>query len=126
MKVQVKCFAPSFFPGFAWRAKNWTNNRVSKNKRFKNNMDWGEVVGKMIVYKVLYKNYEFKKGDLMGTLIERRKDLRGKSRVESGLRWAKLTFGQMVKDKHAIFVVPHELRFGGEAKCLVEKGIFAK
>jgi len=35
--------------------------------------------------------------------------LRGKSRLESGLDWAKSMFGQMVKNKHAIFVVPHEL-----------------
>ena len=63
----------------------------------------------MIIYKVFYKNYDLGKGDFIGALIERRKDLRGKSRVESGLRWAKFTFGKMVKDKHAIFVVPDGL-----------------
>ena len=63
----------------------------------------------MVVYKVFYKNYELRKGELMGALIERRKDLRGMKQVESGLRWAKLTFGRVVKDKKEIFVVPHEL-----------------
>jgi hypothetical protein len=63
----------------------------------------------MITYKVLYKNFKLKKGDLMGILVERRKDLRGKSLLESGLSWAKSMFGQTVKNKHAIFVVPHEL-----------------
>jgi len=42
---------------------------LRNSSRFKNN--------KMIVYKVFYKNYELKKGDLIGMLIERRKDLRG-------------------------------------------------
>jgi hypothetical protein len=63
----------------------------------------------MITYKVLYKNFKLKKGDLMGILVERRKDSRGKSLLESGLSWAKSMFGQTVKNKHAIFVVPHEL-----------------
>jgi len=44
----------------------------------------------------------------MGTLVERRKDLRGKSKLESGLNWAKAMFGQTVKNKHMIFVVPDE------------------
>jgi hypothetical protein len=80
----------------------------------------------MIVYKVFYKNYELKKGELMGVLIERRKDLRGRSQVESGLRWAKLTFGSIVKDNKTIFVVPNELKLKGETKWLVEKGVFSK
>jgi hypothetical protein len=63
----------------------------------------------MIIYKVFYKNYELKRGDLLGTLAERRKDLRGKSKVLSGLKWARLTFGPMVEDKSSIFVVPDEL-----------------
>jgi len=63
---------------------------------------------KKIVYKVLYKNYELKKGELIGELVERRTDLRGKSPLESGLDWAKSMFGQTVKHKHAIFVVPYE------------------
>jgi hypothetical protein len=80
----------------------------------------------MVVYKVFYKNYELRKGELMGALIERRKDLRGMKQVESGLRWAKVTFGRVVKDKKEIFVVPHELNLGTETKWLVEKGIFNK
>jgi hypothetical protein len=80
----------------------------------------------MVVYKVFYKNYELKKGDLIDMLIERRKDLRGMKQVESGLRWAKLTFGPIVKDKKAIFVVPNELKLGRDTKWLVEKGVFNK
>ena len=80
----------------------------------------------MIIYKVFYKNYELKKGELLGVLAERRKDLRGRNQVESGLRWAKLTFGHMVKDKKDIFIVPDELKLKGETKWLVEKGVFGK
>jgi hypothetical protein len=80
----------------------------------------------MLVYKVFYKNYELKKGELMGALIERRKDLRGMKQFESGLKWAKLTFGHMVQDKKAIFVVPSELNLGDDAKWSMEKGVFTK
>ena len=72
-------------------------------------MTWGGM-SKIISYKVLYKNYKLKKGELMGVLVERRKDLRGKSLLESGLEWAKSMFGQEVRDEHAIFIVPHELK----------------
>jgi hypothetical protein len=67
-------------------------------------------MSKKITYKVLYKNYKLKKGDLMGILVERRKDLRGKSRLESGLRWAKSLFGKTVINNNMIFVVPDELK----------------
>jgi hypothetical protein len=63
----------------------------------------------MIIYKVLCKNFRLKRVTLMGILIERRKDLRGQSLPESGLRWAKSMFGTTVKNRNAIFVVPHEL-----------------
>ena len=43
----------------------------------------------MIIYKVFYKNFELKKGEFVGMmLIERRKDMRGKNQIESGMRWA--------------------------------------
>lgn len=95
---------------------------------FINRFNWGERillsrVGEMVVYKVFYKNYDLKKGELVGVLIERRKDLRGKSRIESGLKWAKLTFGHLVKDKQTIFVVPDEMSLGTEAIVFLEKGI---
>ena len=80
----------------------------------------------MIVYKVFYKNLELKKGKFIGALIERRKDLRGTNLFDAGLRWAKLTFGHLVKDKQGIFVVPDELNFGNDNRLLVEKGIFTK
>jgi len=80
----------------------------------------------MVVYKVFYKNYEFRKGELLGALIERRKDMRGMKQFESGLKWAKLTFGHMVQDKKAIFVVPSELKLEDNPKRYIEKGIFTK
>ena len=80
----------------------------------------------MVVYKVFYKNFELKKGEFMGMLIERRKDLRGRTQVESGMRWARLAFGRMVKDEKTIFVVPNELKLGINTKWLIEKGVFTK
>jgi hypothetical protein len=77
----------------------------------------------MITYKVLYKNYKLKKGELMGVLVERRKDLRGKSLLESGLRWAKSMFGRTVKNKHWIFVVPHELNLKKDSYACGEDDI---
>ncbi len=80
----------------------------------------------MVVYKVFYKNYELKKGELIGTLIERRKDLRGMKELESGLRWAKLAFGPVVKDQKAIFVVPSELKLENDSKWFMEKAILTR
>jgi len=80
----------------------------------------------MIVYKVFYKNYDLKKGEFIGALVERRKDLRGKTKVETGLRWAKLTFGQLVEDKHKIFIVPHESNLVSNTKSFMEKGVYSK
>jgi len=60
----------------------------------------------------------------MGMLIERRKDLRGKTQIESALRWAKLAFGRMVKDEKTTLVVPNELKLGINTKWIIEKGIF--
>jgi len=64
----------------------------------------------MIVYKVFYKDYYRKKSVLLGTLIERRKGLRGKNQLESGLKWAKFAFGDKVKNIDRIFVVPKEVK----------------
>jgi hypothetical protein len=72
--------------------------------------------GRMVVYKVFCKNFELKKGEFIGMLIERRKDLRGKTQIESGLRWARLTFGYMVKDERTIFIVPNELKLGSDTR----------
>jgi hypothetical protein len=77
----------------------------------------------MVVYKVFYKNYDLKKGQLIGVLVERRKKWRGRSQMESGLRWAKLTLGHLVKDKQMIFVVPNEIDLGTEAIVFLERGI---
>jgi hypothetical protein len=82
--------------------------------------------GKMIIYKVFCKNYELKQGKLIGALAERRKGLRGKTRVESGLRWARLVFGQIGKDKQAIFVVPSEVNLKDNIIMAVEKRVFTR
>jgi hypothetical protein len=80
----------------------------------------------MIIYKVFYKNYELKKGEPVAALTERRKNSRGRGRLESGLRWAKLMFGQMVKDKNAIFVVPDELNWKEDSVVPAEKISFTR
>jgi len=71
----------------------------------------GDIV---IVYKVYFKDYEQKRCKLIGVLHERRRDLRGMNRVESGLRFARLAFGNLMTDKRAIVVVPKEFRQGKE------------
>jgi len=63
----------------------------------------------MIVYKVFYKDCYRKKIVLLGTLIERRKDLRGMSHQEAGSKWAKFVFGDKVNDTKRIIVVPKEI-----------------
>jgi len=80
----------------------------------------------MIIYKVFSKNYELKKGELIGMLIERRKDLRGMTQVHSGMRWANVTFGRMIKDKKSMFIVPSELKLRSDTRWLVEKGVFTR
>ena len=68
----------------------------------------------MIVYRVFYKDCYRKKIVLLGTLIERRKALRGMSELESGLKWAKFAFGDQIKDIKRIIVVPKEVEQAGE------------
>jgi len=80
----------------------------------------------MITYKVFCKNYELKRGDLVGLLIERRSDLRGLSQVEAGLKWAKSVFGPKVKDKKSIIVVPGELNLRSDNQWLADKGVFTR
>ena len=80
----------------------------------------------MIVYKVFSKDYEHEKVTLLGMLAERRRDLRGKTRLEAGLTWARLTFGGLAKDKESIFVVPKELEAGHATRVLMKRTIFYK
>ncbi len=80
----------------------------------------------MLVYKVFYKDFQRKKGDLIGLLIERRKNTRGMTLAESGLRWAKLTFGKLENNRKPIFVVPNEMDLKYDAKWLAEKWMFTK
>lgn len=68
----------------------------------------------MIIYKIYHKDYEHKKCELIGVLHERRRDLRGISHLESGFKFAKLAFGNLVNDKQVIIVVPKELKQGKE------------
>ena len=68
----------------------------------------------MVTYKVFYKNYEEKKGEYIGALSERRNDLRGRTTIESGIRWARLAFGNLVRDKQALFIVPEKFSAGKE------------
>jgi len=79
----------------------------------------------MIVYVVFCKDCEHKRGELMGMLVERRKDMRGETQWESGAKWARQAFGHLVKDKKNIFVFPKEMEINDE-RLLVEKGIFTK
>jgi len=80
----------------------------------------------MVVYKVFYKNFELKRGEFVGMLIERRKGLRGKTQLESGMRWAKLAFGRLIGDEKTIFVIPNELKFGIHSESIINKGVFTK
>jgi hypothetical protein len=80
----------------------------------------------MIVYVVFCKDFEHRKGELMGMLVERRKDTRGQNRLESGVKWARKAFGHLVKDKKDIFVFPKEMEINNDKGLLVEKGIFSK
>jgi len=80
----------------------------------------------MIVYVVFRKDYEHKKGELMGMLVERRNDTRGLTQWDSGLKWARSAFGHLVKDKRDIFVFPKELKISEDKELLVEKGVFTK
>ena len=72
----------------------------------------------MIVYKVLYKDCYRKKIVLLGTLVEKRKGLRGLSHLESGLKWAKSVFGNQVQDIKRIIVVPKEVNQAGANKIV--------
>lgn len=63
----------------------------------------------MIIYKVFCKDGDLKTNDLIGVLAERRRDLRGETPFESGSRWARSFFTDLIKDRQAIFVVPNDL-----------------
>ncbi len=80
----------------------------------------------MIVYVVFCKDYEHRKGELMGMLVERRSDMRGQTQWESGVKWARQAFGHLVKDRKDIFVFPKEMEINDDKGLLVEKGIFSK
>ena len=62
----------------------------------------------MVVYKVFCKQGDLKTDDLIGVLAERRRDLRGETHFESGLRWARSFFKDLIMVSQAIFVVPND------------------
>jgi len=80
----------------------------------------------MVVYVVFCKDYEHRRGELMGMLVERRKSTREETQWESGAKWARQAFGHLVKDKKDIFVYPKEMEINDDKGLLVEKGIFSK
>jgi hypothetical protein len=80
----------------------------------------------MTVYVVFRKDYVYKRGQLRGVLVERRRDSRGMPVLESGLKWAREAFGHLVNDKKDIYVFPKELNISEDQMLLVEKGIFTK
>jgi hypothetical protein len=80
----------------------------------------------MIVYVVFCKDYEHRRGELMGMLVERRMDTRGETQWESGTKWARQAFGHLVKNKRDIFVFPKEMEIDDDKALLVEKGIYSK
>ena len=81
----------------------------------------------MVVYIVFCEDFENRKGELMGMLVERRKDMRGETQWQSGAKWARQAFGHFVKDKKDIFVFPKEMEMNdNNERLLVEKGIFTK
>jgi hypothetical protein len=59
----------------------------------------------LIVYKVFYKDYRKKACRFVGELRERRKDLRGMTLTQAGLKWARLLFGESVRDRQALLIV---------------------
>lgn len=80
----------------------------------------------MKIYKVYYKDFELKRGELVGLLVERRKDLRGMTPLESGLKWAKLTFNHLIKEGKAVFVVPAELNLKVDDRWFSNKGVLTR
>lgn len=61
-----------------------------------------------MLYKVYLKNYLKGTASFIGTLPERRKQKRGSPFLVSGLKWARLMFGGLVKDAWALFIVPFD------------------
>ena len=81
----------------------------------------------MVVYVVFCKDDEHRKGELMGMLVERRKDTRGGTQWGSGAKWARQAFGHLVKDKKDIYVFLKEMEMNNDdERLLVEKGILTK
>ncbi len=80
----------------------------------------------MITYVVFCKDYEHRKCELIGILVERRRDMRGQTQWDSGTKWARHAFGHLVKDKKDIFIYPREMKIDDEEELLVRQGIFTK
>ncbi len=74
----------------------------------------------MIVYRVFYKDFERKACRLLGELKERRRDLRGMTQIQAGLKWARLLFGECIRNRQDLVVVPRE--FPSEHGTFIEGG----
>jgi general secretion pathway protein A len=74
----------------------------------------------MLVYKVYSKDYKLKQGKMLGVLVERRKDLRGQNPLDSGLKWAKVTFSSSLERKQLIFIVPKDLDLRANSEVSLE------
>ena len=59
----------------------------------------------MIIYNVHYQDYKNKSKEMIGALTERRKNPKRRANlIQSAMKWAKIEFGQFVKDANAIFI----------------------
>jgi hypothetical protein len=59
----------------------------------------------MVIYNVHYQDYKNKSKEMIGVLVERRKDPKRRSTlIQLVLKWTKIEFGQLVKDANAIFI----------------------
>jgi hypothetical protein len=63
----------------------------------------------LVVYRVFYKDYQRKACTFVAELRERRKNLRGMTHSQTGLKWARLLFGETVRDRQALLVVTRNL-----------------
>ena len=55
-------------------------------------------------YEVFYKGYKTQNTYKIGELIERRNESRVKRDRRCGLKYARMVYGSIVKDPHAIFI----------------------
>ena len=52
----------------------------------------------------------------IGSLVERRKDLRGMAPLEVGMRWATVSYGKKVINIKKIFVIPQKVKVSDDGR----------